>query len=223
MSRTNRDYGDLFKKDLFYGIFNASIIQYKGFSIQLKDLYTDYAFWIHFSLKDEQAFTKAGKQIWVNIKGDVGYGTEKELFESFTKHEYWLAKEGEVELFQFLKNFHNINPFDDSSLRRNKYYIDDPVMFKDLFNNDHGHTSSVGGMIYITPDFYEKILPVYFPGSKVSLVRNCKGDLTQITDYQLKPLKLKFEPPYNPSGYFNWDRLRIFIYKSGSKSTDDEI
>ena len=114
----------------------------------------------------------------------------------------------------FLKAYSPINPFDKNSyICNNNTYISDSDSFKKLFRNDSESERTVGGIIYVSEDFEEKVLNLYFPGYEKSIIKNCKGNFHLIEDFELKQLKNLFTNHYNPKGYYLYDNISEFILK----------
>lgn len=221
MSRLDKIRLRNIEKELFHGLFNAKIKKIKGNVIYLEDIVTKYEFNISFNLSEKLVVTKSNKPIWINQLGEVGYGEEEFLLNSFlyfpkttNKKQYWRARQGEVHLMNFLKAYSPVNPFDKNSyICNNNMYISDSDSFKKLFKNDSESERTVGGIIYVSEDFEEKVLNLYFPGYKKSIIKNCKGNFHLIEDFELKQLKNLFTNHYNPKGYYLYDNISEFILK----------
>ena len=205
-----------------YGVFTAKITKIVKNAVHLKDIFTEYEFVIHFPLSSELAFTRAGKEIWLNQFGDVGIGLPSEHFESFSKVRnstipcnVWRARKGEAHLFAFLKAYKRPNPFNaNDTLKpangRPVDYTTDYMEFRRLFLIDSEIEPSVGGIIYVTPEFKEIVLPHYIPSHLTSAVRNLKGDFSLSKDPKLVHLKNLFTKGYQPQGYYNWSHIKEF-------------
>lgn len=218
-------------KDPYHGLFNAVITKIDNYKVNLRDILTNYSFEIDFSLKDDIATTKSGKQVWLNQHGQVGYGNEEDLLKSFTtlynsteRKQYWPAMIGEVHLFDFLKNLHNINIFDlNANLKKNDYYVNDPFYFRELFLSDKTATLTIGGIMYVDEMMCQKVLPRYIPSHKVSILKNVNGDFSKVTDPSLRDLTNLFTGVYKPKGFFRWENLSNFVLPIIPKLHDTDI
>lgn len=194
-----------------YGVYNAYIVRISNYIITLKDIFSSYEFDISFNLVDEYEYTQAGKPIYINQYGNIGYGSEELLFESFKKTKYWQARKGEKHLFSFLKALHNPNIFDPNvNLQKNNDYIHNPSSFKQLFLSDYEYNPTIGGLLYLDDDYCQQILNKYIPGNKTSIIRNCKGDFSKINDFSLTDFVNTFINNYNPSGIYRYDYIVNF-------------
>lgn len=230
MSRVDR-FRNL-DKDPHYGLFNAVITKIDEYKVSLRDILTDYTFEIDFNLSSDLQTTLMGKQIWINQIGEVGYGPEHTLLTSFThfyksdqKKEYRLAKNGEVLLFDFLRNLHNLNPFDTNStlFKSSGDYIEDSYYFRELFLNDHNSNPTIGGIMYVDEQMNQKIYSKFIPSHKLSIIKNVKGDFTKINDYLLKDITSTFLGNYQPRGYYHWDNITQFVLPIIPKLNESDI
>lgn len=228
--------------DLNYGLFLASIKKVNGNTVILKDKFSQYdKLSITFDIKNEYDQTLSGKDIWLNQCGQIGYGKEENLFENFTgfikngvlikPKKYWKALKGECDLFRFLTALHGYNIYDISTdytlevIETDKYHkllLEDEDFIRRLINNPYGLDSSIGGVLYITPDFKEKIHNYFFPESAFSFLKNIKGNFINVNSKDIappfKPFFDNVSSIYCPEGYFNWNNIEPFIMNI--KSTD---
>jgi len=230
------------EEELYYGLFNASIIKVEDKKITLKDFFSKKELIVEFNLSLELDVTKAGKQIWLNQLGDVGYGNEKDLFDGFKyfirnketvgKKKYWKARKGELKLLNFLKNLHCLSPYDQSSDCMND------VTYEDLVNNDEEGKNlrklvrskyensdvSIGGVLYISSDFKEKVLNYFVPAMKIPVLRNTKGNLQNLDkDISLKQIAYLFNNNFAPEGYYHWGNIIEYVHKIKRKNDETEI
>lgn len=229
MSRTSRLKN--LDKDPHYGIFNAKVVKIEKHKVFLQDVLTYHNFSIDFFLKDELAKTKSGKDIWINQMGEVGYGDEYSLLRSFThfpksdeEKKYRLARIGDVHLMDFLRNYHYPNPFDTTIdiTKGLRHYYTDYDSFKKLFVSDSEYDRTIGGLLYVNEDMEEKVFPHFIPSHKVSILKNCKGDFSQVKDYTIKNI---FDNDFIPKGHYHWGSVKLLELQSTKvkKHNDSEI
>jgi hypothetical protein len=198
-------------------------VRINSYTVTLKDIFSSYEFDIIFNLSNEYEYTKAGKEIYINQYGNIGYGNEDLLFESFKKTKYWQARKGERHLFSFLKALHNSNIFDPNvNLQKNQDYITNPDAFKQLFLSDHDYNPTIGGLLYLDDDYCQQILNKYVPGNKSSIIRNSKGDFSKINDFTISDFVNLFINNYNPSGIYRYDYIVNFNEEPIIKNIKDE-
>lgn len=210
MSRAQRLNNKLnnLDKNPHYGVFNAYIVRINDYTLTLKDIFSSYEFNISFNVSSDYDYTQAGKPIYINQYGNIGYGSEELLFDSFKKTKYWQARKGEKDLFSFLKALHNPNIFDPNvNLQKNQDYISNPDAFKQLFLSDFDYNPTIGGLLYLDDDYCQQVLHKYIPGNKTSIIRNSKGDFSKINDYAINDFINLFLNNYNPSGIYRYDYL----------------
>lgn len=231
MSRNDVKRIEFPNKELYYGLFNGQVKNVKNQEVTLKDFLSKKEINIKFNASLDYDITAGGKQVWINQIGDVGYGNEKDLFENFkffmknkvriAPKRYWKARKGEKILLNFLKNIHGLNPFsEDTDYTKKKDYWEGIINdengenFKKLLVTDDGRELNVGGILYITPEFEEKVLNIFVPSMKVSVLRNCKGDFSLLSkDAHIKDIAYIFNNDYAPPGYYNWGNITEYIHK----------
>jgi len=207
---------------LYVGVFNATLKKATENSVILKDIFTRQEFEIYFNIvNDTFQMTKSGKKVWINETGDVGYGEEEDLFDTFINSyaydqwddaikkfnkrfigtkKYWQAKKGEVHIVNFLKAYSGVN---FEKLKNNNYNL------KKLLLSDTGHDPTICGMMYVSEDLEQKILEKYIPGMYAALIKNTKGDFSTLTKvpYPIKDFVTYFESGMQPLGYYSWKHL----------------
>jgi hypothetical protein len=206
------------KKELNYGLFNAKINKIENYTLFMEDIITNYEFEINFEITNKPDKTKSNAPIWVNQLGEIGYGKKEDLLKQFThfpngtEKKYREAVKGDVYLASFLRVYHNPNIYNTrSNIYNNLNYMNDPYDFKLLFNTDNEYSETVGGIIYINTNYEEKIFPIFIPHSKLSILKNTNGDLSEINDNSLFLLKNKLMSEFKPKGYYHFGNIKTFI------------
>lgn len=239
MSRLKSNLQDNLEKELSYGLFMAFVTKVIGSKVYLKDRFTTYNFSIDFNIEDKLDISESGNLVWINQCGEIFRGKEESLKESFTHFfkmnpdktkqllkpkKYWKAHKGEAHLFRFLTAVHGKNVFDqntDYTIGNNNHIKDliaDEDYIRRLINNSYGFDSSIGGMLYITPNFEEKIHDYYVPAKSINFLKNINGNLDQInlknnSDLYQFVTNMK-DPFYKPDGYFSWNNIEPFLLNS---------
>jgi hypothetical protein len=223
------------KGPLRWGLFNATLLKVEDDTVILKDIFSRERISIDLTVDEKTlAYTNSSKKIWINQLGEVGYGEEEDLFDSFKKFRtveswntssgkyekgakpeeysdlgnkrYWHARVGEVHLFNFLKAYHNlpINSKETDYSRNQSRYN-----LRKLLSNDSGHEPTIGGCVYVTQEGEEKVIPKYVPGCYVSILKNFNGNFANQTHYNpsVKEFFSYFNSMINPIGYYSWENL----------------
>lgn len=222
------------EENQLYGLYAGSIedIIMSGNHViyKIRDIYTGEQVVINIKVSNKET------DMWLNNAGEVGWGTEKQLYNSFKNYikviwdsnytkpikeeiiapkTYWRAREGEVELMQLITCSIGSNPkdqkFDFTQGLKSKWF--DKVLEGDLefleekSVNNYGIKHKVAGIAYVSEK--QGIFMPFCPPNMIPFLIKNKGKLDMDKpDYHVKYFlkALKKGVP----GYFEWEKLQIW-------------